>query len=118
MPTDTQTVDTGISGPFDMQCSNFIDGKCQFKNIALLPWSNWFVLDTDYETYTVVYGCNMDIAGMTKFNFVYSLTRVPLAIATSAHDAIKDITWPTFNSVPGVDADLLYSVAQTSDLGC
>ena len=82
------------------------------------PWSNWYVLDTDYSTYTVVYGCDDNIAAMTKFHYVYSLTRVPLAIASAAHEAMKDITWPFFNSVPGVDADLLYSVKQTSGLGC
>ena len=38
--------------------------------------ANYTVLDTDYDTYTVVYSCS-DIAGFASFDFLWILAREP-----------------------------------------
>ncbi|KAJ8298402.1 hypothetical protein KUTeg_024933 [Tegillarca granosa] len=46
--------------------------ELRFSNLA--PWGNYWVLDTDYKNYTLIYSCT-NIAGLSHFEFAWILSR-------------------------------------------
>lgn len=73
----------------DAQCSSFRSGHCQVKFVWIQPWSDYQVLYTDYDTHSVVYGCDTFVGGMVKLDWLWALTRVPNAIGSAAHSLMK-----------------------------
>ena len=65
-------------------------GVCKITSSKLLPWANYWVLDTDYDEFAVVYS---KVTGFWKhfvdMEFVWVLTRAPLEQKTSEWQAIK-----------------------------
>ena len=54
------------------------------------PWSDYSILYTDYESHSVVYGCDNFIGGMIRFDWLWTLTRVPNPIGSAAHTEMED----------------------------
>ena len=74
------------TNPGTAQCSNFRSGLCQVKFFPLSPWSDYSILETDYTTRSIVYGCDTFLGGAIKFDWLWTLTRDPLAIDSADHD--------------------------------
>ena len=53
---------------------------------------------TDYATHSVVYGCDNFVGGMIRFDWLWTLSRVPNAIGSSAHTVLKDTIFKVINS--------------------
>ena len=75
--------------PGKAQCSNFRSGLCQVKFFELSPWSDYSILSADYSQNAVVYACDTFMAGAIKFDWLWILTRAPLAIGSAAHKAMS-----------------------------
>ena len=110
----------GIPAPGKAQCSSLRSGLCQVKFFELTPWSDYSILYTDYETHTVVYGCDNFFAGAIKFDWLWTLTRTPLEIGSAAHTTMKDTIWAVINDkLPDYDPDTdLRPTIQTTGSGC
>ena len=106
--------------PGKAQCSSLRSGLCQVKFFELSPWSDYSILYTDYDTHSVVYGCDTFAAGAIKFDWLWSLTRTPLEIGTSAHTTMKSTIWDVISDkLPDYDADTeLRPTAQSATSGC
>ena len=76
--------------PGRAQCSTFTSGKCQVE-FGPIPWGDYGVINTDYDSYTVIYGCDNFGAAAYRTNWLWVLSRVPMAIGTAAHTAFKEL---------------------------
>ena len=109
------------SDPGTAQCSNFRSGLCQVKFFPLSPWSDYSVMETDYTTRTVVYGCDTFGGGAIKFDWLWTLTRTPLAIGSADHTQMKNELFATINSKLedfGDPETRLRPTQQTAGEGC
>ena len=43
-------------------------------SLSVSPWGNYWVLDTDYDNYTLIYSCS-EILGLTHYEFAWILSR-------------------------------------------
>ena len=68
------------------------------KFFELSPWSDYSILDTDYDSYSVVYACDTFFAGAVKFDWLWVITRTANAIGSAAHTAMKDTVYAIINS--------------------
>ena len=85
------------------------------------PWSDYKILYTDYTTHSVVYGCDTFVGCMVKFDWLWSLTRAPLAIGSAAHTTMKNTVFAVINSKLedwGNTETRLRPTAQTTASGC
>ena len=99
----------GISDPGTAQCSTLQSGHCQVKFFELTPWSDYNIIYTDYTTHTIVHGCDNFVAGMVKVDWLWSLTRTPLAVGSSDHTAITTTIFNTLKEkLPSFDTSLFY----------
>merc|ERR1712076_23679 len=48
--------------------------KLKLRFSLLAPWGNYWVIDTDYDTYTMIYSCS-GIVGITHYEFGWILAR-------------------------------------------
>ena len=76
--------------PAKAHCSSWRSGHCQVSFNAFQPWSDYKILNTDYSTHSVVYGCDSFLGGMIKLDWLWVITRVPNAIGSAAHTAMKN----------------------------
>ena len=85
-----------VVGP--AQCSTFTDGWCRVAFSVFQPWGNYFVVDTDYTDYAIVYSCTGILAQTYCIELVWILTRTPYkqdtpeakALQTKAYGIIKE----------------------------
>lgn len=84
--------------PGKAQCSNFRSGLCQVKFFELSPWSDYSILSTDYDSHAVVYACDTFAAGAVKVDWLWVLTRTPLAIGSAAHSAMETTVFDVITS--------------------
>ena len=68
------------------------------KFFELSPWSDYSILATDYDSYSIVYGCDTFFMGAIKFDWLWALTRAPLEIGTAAHTAMKSTVYGLIDS--------------------
>ena len=92
----------------------------QVKFFELSPWSDYSVVYTDYTTHTVVYGCDTFLANAIKLEWLWSLTRTPLAIGEAAHTLMSDTVLKVIrDKLPNFDVDNgLRPTEQTTAKGC
>ena len=55
-------------------------------------------MDTDYDSYSVVYACDTFGAGAVKFDWLWVVTRTANAIGSAAHTAMKNTVFDIINS--------------------
>ena len=60
-------------------CSSYVSGRCGVKFNFFQPYGRYDVLDTDYETYTIVYSCTPILADAFNIEYLWILSRKPLA---------------------------------------
>ena len=102
------------------QCSFFRSGLCQVSFNAFQPWSDYSILYTDYTTHSVVYGCDNYIAGMIRFDWLWTLTRTPNAIGSADHTTMKTTVFNIIkDKLDDFDPDTrLRPTQQTTGEGC
>ena len=78
----------------------------QVKFFELSPWADYSVMYTDYDTHTVIYGCDTYLANAIKLEWIWSLTRVPNAIGSAAHTLLSDTVLKVIkDKLPNYDID-------------
>lgn len=110
----------GIPDPGKAQCSSFRSGLCQVKFFELSPWSDYSILYTDYDTVSVVYGCDTFLGGALKLDWMWALTRDPLEIGSAGHTAITNTIFDVITSaIPDyTPKKTLRPTQQTTAAGC
>ena len=73
-----------------------LNGKKYFSLISVAPWGKYWVLDTDYDNYTLIYSCS-EILGVTHYEFAWILSR-----QKTISDALKT---KLFNELKGYGID-------------
>ena len=75
---------------------------------------------TDYTTHSVVYGCDNFGAGAVKLDWLWAITRVPNAIGSATHDAMKATIFGVINDkLEDFDPETrLRPTEQTEAAGC
>ena len=75
------------------QCSYWRNGLCQVKFFELAPWGNYKVLSVDHNSYAIVYGCTLNLAGSLNLDYLWILGRQPLKIGSTESNALKTKVW-------------------------
>ena len=99
-----QGVKWGSSNPTKAakaQCSGFRSGHCQVSFFWAQPWSDYKVMMTDYDSYSVVYGCDTYGAGVYKNDWLWTLARTPLATDSAAHTTYTNTVYGVIDSKLG-----------------
>lgn len=66
----------GMARKLDPQAN---DGRFQLKFSKFQPmWENYHVLETDYESYSIIYSCRTLLFGKVKNEYAWIVTREPL----------------------------------------
>lgn len=81
--------------------SSFNSGLANVKFFPLAPWANYMILATDYDNYSVVYNCDAFSGGMVKVEYMWVLTRTPLAIDSADWIAMRDNVWAIISEKVG-----------------
>ena len=72
------------------KCNHPERGVCQVKGGKMMPWCNYWVLDTDYDDFAIVYS---KVTGFMKhfvtMEFLWVLTRAPYEQDTQEWKEIK-----------------------------
>ena len=85
------------------------DGRFELKFSKFQPaWGNYHVLETDYDSYAIVYSCRTLLQGRVRNEYSWILTRDPIDPTANA-DKFKEITKRAKDvlaeNVPGFDFD-------------
>ena len=91
------------------------------KFFELSPWSDYSILETDYDNYSVVYACDTFYGGALKFDWLWVITRAPFAIGSVDHTTMKEKVFGVIGSELehfGDPATRLRPTQQTTAEGC
>ena len=59
-------------------------------------WGNYDLLETDYDSYAVIYSCTNLLGGLYRTEYAFVLSREPIKVGTPAYAKILGITQRVF----------------------
>merc|ERR1712070_671695 len=97
---------SNITGQARFRSDNTTSANLQVRFSVMPPliWGNYDILDTDYDTYAVVYGCNNYL--VYSLSNIFVLSRKPYAPNSAEFKKITDRAKELFKkNVPSLDFD-------------
>ena len=75
-----------------------LEGRLDLKFSDLQPfWGNYDLLETDYESYAIIYSCTNLLGGLYRTEYAFVLSREPIRLGTPAYDNILAVTQRVFS---------------------
>ena len=70
-----------------------LEGRLALK-FSELPqfWGNYDLLETDYDSYAIIYSCTNLLGGLYRTEYAFVLSREPVRLGTPLYDHILAVT--------------------------
>lgn len=98
------------------------EGRLDLKFSDLQPfWGNYDILETDYDSYAIIYSCTNLLNGLYRTEYAFVLTRDVIYEGTPQHTALYNKVQNVFKSKlsqPGYDLNNLSFTKQGEKNGC
>ena len=96
------------------RCSSDVSGQCQVRFSQFAPWGDYRVVSTDYETYSIVYGCS-SFFGAFSYEYLWVLSRDVHETGSAEAAQFQDKVYGIINEkLAGFDTNKLTVTTQGS----